>query len=89
MDIKDQVKNAYEKLRSNYKTRAANIYGVTPNYFQRIVNGEPKEKDVYYLALNAIKQAAKEDLEEAIKTVKNIEVITEEVKNELTGSRNT
>lgn len=78
-EIKKKVSEAYELLPSGYKKRAADIYGVTTNYFQRIVKGEPKEEDVYSLAFNAIKQAASESFKEN-ERINNLIVTSEEVK---------
>ncbi|TSE02653.1 hypothetical protein [Aquimarina algiphila] len=64
MDIKEAVADAYGKLPKGLKKRAVEIYGCSVSYFDRLVAGNPKDLSVYYVALNAIKQAAKEYKEE-------------------------
>lgn len=73
-EIKNRVKKAYNKLPTGYKNRAAFIHGTSLNYFGRVCNdGEAKNIDVYYSALNAIKQAAKDYLDK-MKAISEIEV---------------
>lgn len=78
-EIKKKVSESYDLLPIGYKKRAADIHGVTPNYFQRIVKGEPDDEDVYHSAFNAIKQAASEAFKES-ERIKDIMVKSEEVK---------
>lgn len=68
-DIREQVKEAYNQMPDNSKNRAAQIHGVSISYFVRLINGEAKDDDVYYSALNAMKQAASEVLRDVKKKV--------------------
>lgn len=77
MNIKTAVKEAYNSLPKGSKKRAAQIHGVTTIYFKKIVNGDVVDSDVYYSALQAIKQAsdeAKKEMDKSFNEIKNIVV---------------
>ena len=77
-NIKEDLKKAYDLLPDGYRKRATEIHGVEYSYFIRIVKGLVKGEDTYHLALQAVKQAAKEAVEDAESAAKEIEVIGEE-----------
>lgn len=77
MNIKDQVKEAYDNLPDGAKSKAADIAGWSGWYLKQISKGKPKDEDIYYTAMNAIKQAAKNALkkvEQQVETINAIEV---------------
>lgn len=80
-DIKEAVKEGYDNLPDGGKKRAADIYGALPVNFKKIVNGSYKDQSVYYVAFNAIKQAAKDCkkyTDEKVLKVLSIEVVEPE-----------
>ncbi|TSE05830.1 hypothetical protein [Aquimarina algiphila] len=60
MKIQDTLKRAYDELPREFKTRPSQICEVSPAYFNRIVKGEPKGKDIYVEALDAVIQTGEE-----------------------------
>ncbi|WP_438423072.1 hypothetical protein [Aquimarina macrocephali] len=80
-NIKEAVKKGYGNLPDGGKKRAADIYGALPVNFKKIVNGDYKDESVYYVAFNAIQQAAKDckkDTDEKVSRVLSIEVVQPE-----------
>lgn len=72
-EMRLKVSQAYSLLPDHCKSDAWNIHGAGSSYFLRIVKGQPKNIDVYYSALNAIKQAAKQTFKD-LEKLNNIEV---------------
>ena len=67
-EMRLKVSQAYSLLPDQCKREAASIHGVGVPYFIRITKGEPQNIDVYYSALSAMKQAAKQ-------TFRNLEIL--------------
>lgn len=76
MSIREKVQYAYSLLGVGYKKRAAEIHGVSDRHFKGdIVDGNLKNDDTYYSALQAIKQASLEEEESVKKRTEEIKGI--------------
>lgn len=81
MNIKEQLQEVYGLLPDSAKEIAWNIYGVSGDYFRKIVAGNVKDESVYPIALQAVRQAAKQYGEQIQKDINQIDVISETIKN--------